>query len=655
MSDNGQLDLGSAQDLVRPGGLAAPHAGASIGAFPPIADYAYLSDCEVGALVAPSGSVEWLCAPQFDAPSVFAAVLDRDAGRFRLGPADVTVPASRRYLPGTMILESTWMTRTGWLVVYDFLAIGPWHHEEEREARHRRAPSDYESEDCMVRVASCVQGLIDLNMECSPLFDYGSKGGDWEYTGHGYSEAVATAEGCDVRLALDSSLRVGFEGRLAAARTTLREGQSAYTSISWASGRRGPKSVDEAYQWMHRTANFWREWLNQGTFPDHRWRSYLERSAMTLKGLSFSPTGAVIAAPTTSLPREPGGERNWDSRYVFLRDAAFTLWALYSLGFDWEADDFFYFLADQAGEDGSLQNIYAIDGRSNLEERILPHLSGYEGARPVRVGNAAYEYEQHDVWGAVLDAVFLHARSRDKLPERVWPIVRKQVETAVERWRLPDRGIWALRGDPQHYTSSKVMCWAACDRGARLAELRDELDIAREWQAIADEIKEDVLEQALDERGVFTMHYGTTELDASALLLPLVRFLPPDDYRIRNTVFAVADELVENGLVLRHHPDSDQPLHLAAGGEAFIACSFWLVSAFAEIGEPERARSLCERLLAHASPLGLYAEHLDPYSGRHLGNFPNAFTHLAQINAVLHVIRIDQLQQTSRVSSPHVV
>jgi GH15 family glucan-1,4-alpha-glucosidase len=653
MSDNGQLDLGSAQDLISPGGLSSPRAGALIGAFPPIADYAYLSDCEVGALVAPSGSVEWLCAPQFDAPSVFGAILDRDAGRFRLGPADVTVPASRRYLPGTMILESTWMTRTGWLVVYDFLAIGPWHHEEEREARHRRAPSDYEAEDCMVRVASCVQGLIDLNMECSPLFDYGSKGGKWEYTGTGYGEAVATAEGSDVRLALDSSLRVGFEGHLAAARTTLREGQSAYTSLSWASGRRGPKSVDEAYQWMHRTANFWREWLNQGTFPDHRWRSYLERSAMTLKGLSFSPTGAVIAAPTTSLPREPGGERNWDSRYVFLRDAAFTLWALYSLGFDWEADDFFYFLADQAGKDGSLQNIYAIDGRSELEERILPHLSGYEGARPVRVGNAAYEYEQHDVWGAVLDAAFLHARSRDKLPERVWPIVRKQVETAAERWRLPDRGIWALRGDPQHYTSSKVMCWAACDRGARLAELRDELDIAREWQAVADEIKEDVLENAVDERGVFTMYYGTTELDASALLLPLVRFLAPDDYRIRNTVFAVADELMENGVVLRHHPDTDQPVHVAAGGEAFIACSFWLVSAFAEIGEPERARSLCERLLAHASPLGLYAEHLDPFSGRHLGNFPNAFTHLAQINAVLHVIRIDQLQQTSRVSSPH--
>jgi GH15 family glucan-1,4-alpha-glucosidase len=653
MSDNGQLDLGSAHDLVRAGGLSSPHHGGGVGAFPPIADYAYLSDCEVGALVAPSGNVEWLCAPQFDSPSVFGALLDRDAGRFRLSPADVLVPASRRYLPGTMVLETTWMTRTGWLIVYDFLAIGPWHHVDEREARHRRAPSDYEAEDCLVRLAACVQGLIDLNMECAPQFDYAEKAGEWEYTGSGYGQAVATAKDCDLTLALDSSMRVGFEGRLAAARTTLREGQSAFVSLSWSSGRRGPETSDDAYEWMQRTANYWREWLGQGTFPDHRWRGYLERSAMTLKGLSFAPTGAVIAAPTTSLPREPGGERNWDSRYVFLRDAAFTLWAMYSLDFDWEADDFFYFLADQAGDDGSLKNIYKVGGEGMPEERTLPNLTGYGGARPVRIGNAAYDYVQHDVWGAVLDAAYLHARSRDKLPERVWPIVRKQVETAAENWKEKDRGIWALRGDPQHYTSSKVMCWAACDRGARLAELREEMDLAGSWQATADEIREDVLANALDDRGVFTMHYDTAELDASVLLLPLVRFLPPDDYRIRNTVFAISDELVANGVVLRHQPHGNQPAHVAAGGEAFIACSFWLVSAFAEIGEYDRARSLCERMLAHASALGLYAEHLDPYSGRHLGNFPNAFTHLAQINAVLHMIRIDQLQQTSRVSSPH--
>jgi GH15 family glucan-1,4-alpha-glucosidase len=655
MSENGQLDLRSTQDLLRPGGLSSPHAGSAIGVFPPIADYAFLSDCEVGALVAPSGNVEWMCPPKFDAPSVFGALLDRDAGRFRLSPADVLVPASRRYLPGTMVLETTWMTRTGWLVVYDFLAIGPWHHEDEREVKHRRAPSDYEAEDCIVRIATCVQGLIDLNLECAPQFDYAQRPGQWEYTGPGYSQALAAAEDYPLKLLLNSSMRVGFEGRLAAARTTLRENQSAFASLSWSDSRRSPETVEEAYEWMHRTANFWREWLNQGTFPDHRWRGYLERSAMALKGMSYSPTGAVIAAPTTSLPREPGGERNWDSRYVFLRDAAFTLWAAYSLGFDWEADDFFYFLADQADADGSLQNIYPVTGKGELEERTMPQLSGYENARPVRVGNAAYEYTQHDIWGAVLDAAYLHARSRDKLPERVWPIVRKQVEQAAEHWREKDRGIWALRGEPQHYTSSKAMCWCACDRGARLALLREQIDLAERWQATADEIREDVLANALDERGVFTMHYDTSELDASVLLLPLTRFLPPDDYRIRNTVFAISDELMENGIVLRHHPHGNQPLHEVAGGEAFTTCSFWLVSAFAEIGERERARALCERLLAHASPLGLYAENLDPYSGRHLGNFPNAFTHLAQINAVLHIIRLDQMEQTGRLASPHAV
>src|SRR5437763_13210081 len=423
MSENGQLGLGHAQDLVRASGLAVPHGGATSGAFPPIADYAFLADCEVGALVAPSGSVEWLCAPQFDSPSVFTALLDRDAGRFRLGPADVTVPASRRYLPGTKVLETTWMTRTGWLVVYDFLAIGPWHHEDERETRHRRAPSDYEAEDCMIRIANCVQGLIDLNLECSPQFDYGSKGADWEYTSSGYDQAGASAEGCDLQLRLDTSMRIGFEGRLATARTTLREGQSCFVALSWATDRRGPQHVDEAYEWMQRTANFWREWLNQGTFPDHRWRSYLERSAMTLKGLSFSPTGAVIAAPTTSLPREPGGERNWDSRYTFLRDAAFTLWAMYSLDFDWEADDFFYFLADQAADDGSLRNIYAVGGQSELEEHVLDGLTGYDGARPVRIGNAAYEYTQHHVAGTVLDAAYLHARTLVKPPGHLCPPV----------------------------------------------------------------------------------------------------------------------------------------------------------------------------------------------------------------------------------------
>ena len=635
--------------LPRRGGFGAPEVAGGASSFPPIADFAFLSDCEVTALVAPSGNVEWLCVPQFDSPSVFGALLDRDAGRFRLGPADVSVPASRRYLPGSMVLETTWMTRTGWLTVHDFLAVGPWHHRDERANKHRRAPSDYEAEDTLLRIATCMQGLVDVTLDCEPVFDYGARNADWNYTGDGYNQAEARAEDCDVWLRLDTDMRVGFEGRRASARTALREGQSVFVALGWSS-HAAPRRAEEAYERMHRTNTFWREWLNQGRFPDHRWRTHLERSAMTLKGLTYQPTGAMVAAATTSMPREPGGERNWDSRYTFLRDAAMTLWALYSLDFDWEADDFFYFLADQAESEDELKNLYSVSGAHLLEEHTLGHLSGYDDARPVRVGNAAWQYEQHDVWGAVLDAAYLHAKSRDKLPERIWPLVKREAEAAVEAWGRPDRGIWALRGEPRHYTSSKVLCWVAADRGARLAELREEVETAARWQDAADTIKADVLANALDDRGVFTMHYETTELDASALLLPLVRFLPPDDYRIRNTVFAVADELVENGLVLRHRPHHADEAG-ATAGEAFLVCSFWLVSALAQIGEAERARALCERLLSQASPLGLYAELLDPYSGRHLGNFPNAFTHLALINAVMYVIKLDQQFDSTRVSS----
>ena len=266
---------------------------------------------------------------------------------------------------------------------------------------------------------------------------------------------------------------------------------------------------------------------------------------------------------------------------------------------------------------------------------MLEHLSGYDNSRPVRVGNEAYKYEQHDIWGALLDAAYLHTKSRDQMPERIWPVVKQQVEVAVDRWDKPDRGIWAIRGKPRHYVSSKVMCWVAADRGARLAELRGEDDLAAKWDKVAHQIRADVCEKGLSERGVFRQHYETDALDASLLTMPLVRFLPPHDKRIRATVEAIAEELVVDGLVLRMRPEDRD---FAVEGETFTVCSFWLVSALAEIGQVKRAREMCERLLALASPLGLYAEHLDPDSGRHLGNFPHAFTHLALINSALHVI-----------------
>jgi GH15 family glucan-1,4-alpha-glucosidase len=609
--------------------------------FPPIADYAFLSDCETCALVALNGNVEWLCLPRFDSPSVFGSVLDRDAGLFRLAPADVEVPAARRYLPGTMVVETSWGTRGGWVIVRDVLLIGPWHHEHDRSHTHRRAPTDYDADHVLLRLVRCVNGEVQMLLDCEPAFDYGRVPAEWEYSGEGYRECRATGEGVKVELSLTSDMNIGFEGPRATARTLMKEGDTAFVALSW-SEHPAPTTYEDAYNRLVWTAHHWQHWLDHGEFPDHPWRTHLQRSALTLKGLSYAPTGALVAAATTSLPETPGGERNWDYRYTWIRDATFMLWGLYTLGFDWEANDFFYFIADVAeAEENTLQIMYGIDGEADLVEATLDHLSGYEGARPVRTGNGAFDQEQHDVWGALLDSFYLHTKSRDHLPERIWPILVKQVETALEQWREPDRGIWEVRGDPQHFTSSKLMCWVAADRGARLAEIREDLEYAARWQSAADEIKRDICDNALDERGIFTQHYDTDALDASVLLMVLTRFLPPDDDRIRATVLAIADELTEDGFVLRYRThETDDGLQGEEG--TFTICSFWLVSALVEIGEIDRGRDLCEKLLSHASPLGLYAEELDPRSGRHLGNFPQAFTHLALINAVMHVINADQ-------------
>ncbi len=624
--------------------MTVPHSerGFRASAFPPIAEYALLSDCETTALIAPNGNVEWMCLPRMDSPSVFASILDRDAGSFRLGPTHVSVPAGRRYIPGTMVLETTWETRMGWVIVRDALSIGPWHHDEERSESHRRSPTDHDADHVLLRLITCVEGSAEINLDCEPAFDYGGLAAEWSYAGAGYHEAIAKSEGMDTALRLVTDMRLGFEGPRARARTILREGEVAFAALGW-STHPLPSSHDEAEDWIGRTARHWREWLKHGTFPDHEWRSYLQRSALTLKGLTFRPTGAMIAAPTTSLPETPGGDRNWDYRYSWIRDSTFMLWALYTLGFDEEANDFFYFVADVAeAEEGRLQIMYGIDGDSTLEEQELTHLSGYDHAKPVRIGNGAYNQDQHDVWGAVLDSIYLHTKSRDQLPDRLWPIIKRQVETALERWREPDRGIWEVRGEPQHFTSSKMMCWVAADRGARLARIRADTRMAERWETAAAEIHADICAHGLDDRGVFVQHYDTTALDASALLMPLVRFLPVADPRIRDTVLAIADELTEEGLVLRYRVQETDDGFSGEEG-TFTICSFWLVSALSEIGEVVRARGLCEKLLSYASPLQLYAEEIDPKTGRHLGNFPQAFTHLALINAVMHVIGSDRV------------
>lgn len=643
------LDRTSAGDQQPPGPFGVPSQGELDAIFPPIADYAFLSDCENTCLVAPTGAVEWLCLPRPHDASVFGTILDRAAGSFRLAPADTAVPANRRYISGSMVLATTWQTRTGWLSVRDFLAIGPWHRQSDRSSLHRRTPGDFDARHVLVRSATCLHGSVDVVLDCEPCFGYGAQDAQWAYCGPSYQE-VATTNPDFIRLTLAGDLRLGIEGRAVRARHRLSPGESCYVTLSWAD-RPAPAGRAEIDACLTETNRFWRGWIDGGRFPDHPWREQLQRSAFTLKALTYAPTGALLAAPTTSLPEHPGGERNWDYRYTWVRDAAFTLWALHALGFDAEADDFLAFLGDvlepRDADDGArsaeqhLQVLYAVDGTTTLPETVLAHLSGYGGSRPVRVGNEAYRQEQFDILGAIVDCVYQHTRTRDSLSERAWKLVVHVVEMALRSWSKPDQSIWETRGEPRHYTFSKVMCWVAADRGARLAALRGERERADRWWSAALQIHADICEHGLDAYGRFTQSYGTDELDASLLVLPLVRFLPPDDERLRATVLGIADELTDDGLVHRYRTAATDD-GLGEPEASFTVCSFWLVSALVEIGEQERAHKLCERLLGAASGLGLYGEELDPSTGRHLGNFPQALTHLSLVNAVLHVIEAER-------------
>ncbi len=575
-----------------------------------------------------------MCVPRFDSPSVFGAVLDRGAGRFRLGPRE-TVPVARRYMPGTNVLETTWATDTGWLVVRDALTIGPW--RERSDDPHVRPPPDLDAERVLVRVAFCVQGEAEVDLTCHPILDYGRHHVTWSLSEDRHS---ANTEDDDElpRLVLTSDLNLGIEHERIEARHLLSDGESCFCALSWGVDPLPPDSVGEALARVDATSEYWRRWLAAGNFPDHPWRIHLQRSALTLKGLTYAPSGGMIAALTTSLPETPRGERNWDYRYCWIRDATFTLWALHVLGLDAEAEDFARFIGDICFAHGNrLQIMYGIGGERELTESTLDHLSGYGGAKPVRIGNGAFDQRQNDVYGALVDSLYLHSKTNREIPAQVWPIVADQVETAAGVWREPDQGIWEARGEPRHYVSSKLMCWVALDRGARLAGRRGDAEQAQRWGGTAAEIQAEILDRGVSERGVLRQHYDTDALDASNLLAPLVRFLPPDHEVVRATVLAIADELTDHGLVLRYKvEETDDGLHGEEG--TFAICSFWLVAALSEIGEGDHARALCERLLSLAGPLNLYAEEIEPRSGAHLGNFPQAFTHLALINAVAHVI-----------------
>jgi len=594
--------------------------------FPRIGSYGFLSDCETGALLASNGSIEWMCLPRFDSPSIFGALLDRTAGAMRFAP-DEHVPVARRYEPGTNVIETTWATETGWVIVRDALIVNA---VRTHDGRNR-----LEAERMLVRFAHCPEGHAEIELACDALPDYGRGKIDWDLDRE-LGVATAVVDGLSLRLQADMELELD-DGRLWGVRR-LGPDENAFCALTWSDDARLPGQAGDAARQIYETSQAWRRWLERGKFPDHRWRGELQRSALTLKGLMYAPTGGMVAALTTSLPESPGGERNWDYRYTWIRDATFTLWGLHVLGLDDEARDFMDFVKRVTADgDGHLQIMYGIDGETELTESTLDHLNGYLDSKPVRIGNAAYSQRQNDVYGALLDSIYIHSRALGGVSDELWAIASRQVEAAMAIWEQPDQGIWEARGAPKHYLSSKLMCWVALDRGTRLAKARGQREQAESWGAEADRIKEDILVRGVSDDGIFRQHYDTDDLDASALLIPLVRFLPSDDERVVKTVLAVADELTQMGLVLRYKvEETDDGLHGVEG--TFSICSFWLVSALAEIGERERAAQMCEHLLMMGGALDLYAEEIEPHTGRQLGNFPQAFTHLALINAVSQVI-----------------
>ena len=609
--------------------------------FPPIADFAFLSDCHTGTLIAPDGAVDWLCVPRFDSPSIFGSLLDRQAGAFRFGPYGINVPSQIAYEPGTNVLVTTWKTPAGWVVVRDALTMGT-RAGEDAVTPHTRPPADDDADHTLVRTVVCLDGQVEVELVCEPIFDYGRDEAKWTVHDDGHS-AVAT--GGELSIGLNTDLSVGVEGERVRARHVVKAGERAYCSLSWAHDLAGPADVDEAEARIDATVRFWRGWLGRARIPDHRWRDPIQRSALVIKGLTFMPTGSTVAALTTSLPETPGGERNWDYRFTWMRDSTFTLQALHWLNLDWEADEFMQFIADlEPNDDGGMQIMYGIDGRRDLTESTLDELSGYAGARPVRIGNGAFDQRQNDVYGAVLDSILMHTRRSQRLPRRLWPIVQSQAECATRVWGEPDQGIWEARGAPQHYVSSKLMCWVALDRAAKLAQIGGDPDLAQTWGKTAEEIRQDILDHGVSDRGVLRQHYETDALDASTLLAPIFGFLPGTDDRMRASVLAIADELTENGYVLRYKTDETDDGMSGKEG-TFLICSFWLVSGLAIVGEEQRARDLMERLLRIASPLGLYAEEYDVETGRHLGNTPQAFSHLALIEAAGRIILSERIAE----------
>ena len=588
----------------------------------PIAEYALLSDCHSAALVHRLGSVDWLCFPRYDSPSILGRLLDDRAGHWSICPANTT-STRRKYLDGTLVLETTFDTPGGRLTLTDALAVGPNERGHELGAQSPHA---------LLRRAECTRGTVELEIEFSLRPEYGQVRPDLR----GVSGGVIATGGGSIVL-LSSAVPHSLEDGSARARLTLRAGESRSFALQHGSDEEESFWTEaEIEDRLRETVAAWRSWSEMHQRYDGPWREQVHLGGRVLQGLTYQPTGAIVAAPTTSLPETVGGQRNWDYRYTWIRDASLTLEALWVAACPDEAKQFFDFLTgaavQQLRDEGDLQIMFGVGGERDLTERELPHLTGWRNSRPVRVGNGAWNQRQLDVYGELLSAVH---RLRDQVGELTPATAGFLVDvadTVVRRWREPDQGIWEIRGEPRHYLHSKLMCWVALDRAVELAGSigADAAKLTR-WREERDEIRRAIMEQGWsDAVGAFTQTFGGDALDASTLLLPIVGFLPGDDPRVRATVDAIAERLADPlGMVYRYRAADG----LEGEEGSFLLCTFWLAHALALGGDVHRAREVFERAAGFANDLGLLAEEADGATGELLGNFPQAFSHVGLVNA----------------------
>ena len=605
----------------------------------PVADYAMLADCNSAALVDRSGSIDWLCLPRYDSDAVFARLLDPDAGHWSITPSG-SFSSTRRYLPGTLVLETTLTTDTGEVTLTDAMAFadGQRGHDLGIDASHE-----------VLRSVKGVSGEVELRMELAPRPEYGLVTPLVRVEGDG-----ARTFGGSGRVAVRSAAPLSVSDSTIETTFTVGGGETAGFALRWAppevSPAPSPVSPNRVADRIEKTVDAWRSWEADHDIYEGPHREMVRTSSRVLKGLTYRPTGAIVAAPTTSLPEAVGGARNWDYRFCWIRDSSMTIEALYVGACPDEVEEFISFMTSSAGGragEGSLQIMYGIGGEHDLSERELGHLRGWRDSRPVRVGNGAWDQVQLDVYGELLNSLHLYREKLGDLHPEIQAFAADLADTAARRWREPDSGIWEMRGELRQHLSSKVHCWTALDRAVKLAPQLGEYAKVPEWEAERDEIRAAILERGWSEKSqAFAQSFDSDELDAAALLMPILGFLPATDERMRSTIEAIARELTEDGLVLRYRTGEGLNEDGLTGEEGtFVICTFWLVSCLAKAGELDRAEELFDRLIGYANDVGLLSEEVDTRSSEQLGNFPQAFSHIGLISAAweIDVARSEQL------------